>query len=70
MERKLTHGGYREGAGRPSICPEKKRVQMSISVAPSTKKWLQQQARKQGLASGKLIELYIESFIKQSENIL
>lgn len=25
MERKLTHGGYREGAGRPSICPEKKR---------------------------------------------
>ena len=40
MERKLTHGGAREGAGRPSICPKDKRVQMSISVAPATKKWL------------------------------
>ena len=64
MERKLTHGGAREGAGRPSICPKDKRVQMSISVAPATKKWLQQQSKEQRLAPGKLIELYIENFIR------
>lgn len=52
-------GGKREGSGRPAINPEDKRVQMSLSVSPATKKNASF-LRSEGVPVTMLIERYIE----------
>lgn len=58
-------GGRRPGAGRPT--KENKRVQMSCLLAPKTKEWLLQQSAEQGVSTGKIIDVCVESFIELAE---
>ena len=51
-------GGRRAGAGRPAIDQSQKRVQMSVSVAPTTKTRVAAM-RKDGVQ----VNAYIEDFI-------
>lgn len=60
-------GGRREGAGRPVMVAEKKRVQLSLSVAPETKEWLRNQSEELGVTMGRIVELCIESFLDECE---
>ena len=55
-------GGRRAGAGRPVVAEHEKRVQLSISVSPKTKEWMQTQARYQGVTMGTILEVLIDSF--------
>jgi hypothetical protein len=55
-------GGRREGAGRPAMMEHQKRVQLSISVSPKTKEWMQTQSRYQGVTMGTILEVLIDSF--------
>lgn len=59
-------GGKRPGAGRPAI-GDNKRVQMSCLLAPKTKEWLLQQSAEQGVSTGKIIDVCVESFIELAE---
>ena len=63
--KKETRGGRRPGAGRPPVCPKDKRVQLTITVAPLTRDYLQKQAKVKGLPVGRLVEQYVEEGIKQ-----
>lgn len=55
-------GGRREGAGRPAMMEHEKRVQLSLSVSPKTKGWMQDQSREQGVTMGTILEVLIDSF--------
>jgi hypothetical protein len=55
-------GGKRPNAGRPQINPDEKRVQLSLSVSPKTKEWMQDQSREQGVTMGTILEVLIDSF--------
>lgn len=57
-------GGKREGSGRPTINPEDKRVQMSLSVSPVTKKNASA-LRAEGVPVTMLIERYIEQLMAE-----
>jgi predicted DNA-binding protein len=63
----MSRGGRREGAGRPVMVAEKKRVQLSLSVAPETKEWLRNQSEELGVTMGRIVELCIESFLDECE---
>lgn len=51
-------GGKREGAGRPAIDQKEKRVQVSISVSPNTKRKISAM-RKDGIQ----VNAYIEQLV-------
>lgn len=55
-------GGKRAGAGRPVVAEHEKRVQLSLSVSPKTKEWMQNQSREQGVTMGTILEVLIDSF--------
>lgn len=55
-------GGKRAGAGRPVVAEHEKRVQLSLSVSPKTKEWMQTQSREQGVTMGTILEVLIDSF--------
>ena len=55
-------GGRRAGAGRPVVAEHEKRVQLSLSVSPETKQWMQTQSRDQGVSMGTILEVLIDSF--------
>ena len=55
-------GGRRAGAGRPVVAEHEKRMQLSLSVSPKTKMWMQDQAREQGVTMGIILEVLIDSF--------
>jgi hypothetical protein len=55
-------GGRRAGAGRPVVAEHEKRVQLSLSVSPKTKEWMQTQSREQGVTMGTILEVLIDSF--------
>ena len=55
-------GGKRVGAGRPVIAEHEKRVQLSLSVSPKTKEWMQTLSREQGVTMGTILEVLIDSF--------
>ena len=55
-------GGRREGAGRPVVAEHMKRVQLSLSVSPKAKEWMQTQSREQGVPMGIILETLIDSF--------
>ena len=58
----MARGGRRAGAGRPVVAEHEKRVQLSLSVSPKTKEWMQTQSREQGVAMGTILEVLIDSF--------
>ena len=58
----MSRGGRRAGAGRPVVAEHEKRVQLSISVSPKTKEWMQTQSREQGVTMGTILEVLIDSF--------
>lgn len=53
-------GGKRPNAGRPAIAEHMKRVQLSLSVSPETKEWMQTQSREQGVTMGTILEVLIQ----------
>ena len=55
-------GGRRAGAGRPVVAEHEKRVQLSLSVSPKAKEWMQTQSREQGVSMGIILETLIGSF--------
>ena len=55
-------GGKRTGAGRPAIDQSRKRVQLSLSVSPEAKKWMQTQSQEQGVTMGRVLEVLIDTF--------
>lgn len=55
-------GGRRAGAGRPVVAEHEKRVQLSLSVSPETKQWMQTQSMDQGVTMGTILEVLIDSF--------
>jgi hypothetical protein len=55
-------GGRRAGAGRPVVAEHEKRVQLSLSVSPKTKEWMQSKSREQGVTMGTILEVLIDSF--------
>ena len=58
----MSRGGRRAGAGRPVVAEHEKRVQLSISVSPKTKEWMQTLSREQGVSMGTILEVLIDSF--------
>lgn len=58
----MARGGKRFGAGRPSIAEHEKRVQLSLSVSPTTKEWMQTHSREQGVTMGTILEVLIDTF--------
>ena len=55
-------GGKRAGAGRPVVAEHEKRVQLSLSVSPKAKVWMQTQSKYQGVTMGTILEVLIDSF--------
>lgn len=55
-------GGKRPGAGRPAVAEHMKRVQLSLSVSPEAKEWMQTQSREQGVTMGTILEVLIDHF--------
>jgi hypothetical protein len=53
---KPTHGGKRPGAGRKEKSPESRKVTLSISVLPETKRKIAARAKSEGVAISSLIE--------------
>ena len=66
----MASGGRRAGAGRPAVAEHEKRVQLSLSVSPKTKKWMQTQSRDQGVTMGTILEVLIDSFEEVSQEDL
>lgn len=62
-------GGKRAGSGRPAVAEHEKRVQLSLSVSPKTKLWMQDQAREQGVTMGTILEVLIDSFEKDCKDL-
>lgn len=60
----MAHGGTRPGAGRKAMTPDKVRVQLGARVLPGAKAWLEQQAEKQGVSVGRIIENIVFSQIE------
>ena len=58
MEKKNTHGGYREGSGRKAAI-EGGTIIVTWRVSPLSKKWLNEKAKEQGTTIGAIIEQLI-----------
>lgn len=58
MEKKNTHGGYREGSGRKAAI-EGGTITVTWRVSPFSKKWLNEKAKEQGTTIGAIIEQLI-----------
>lgn len=54
-------GGARPGSGRPTTLQEKKRVQISISVSPETKRMIRD-LRKRNVKVGQVVDELIRQF--------
>lgn len=61
MEKIETRGGARPGSGRPSVSLEQKRVQISISVSPETKKMVDAM-RERGVKVGQVVDDLIRQY--------
>lgn len=58
-----THGGIRTGAGRKTLEPGERRVQIAAKVAPETIKALES-ARRDGESLGKLLDRLIAAGVR------
>ena len=57
-------GGRREGAGRPAVRQEGKRVQLSISVSSETREWLREAAEQMGERMGEVVDSLVQHYRK------
>lgn len=62
----MTHGGARAGAGRKRSPRDTKTVSWRLSSY--AREWITRQAEEQGVTSGEIIDILIQSFEKQAEN--
>lgn len=53
----MPSGGRREGSGRKPAAPESKRVQIVVTVDPSTKDKLAKAAKERGVKVGRLLDM-------------
>lgn len=63
MDKIETRGGARPGSGRKPAAQEKKRIQISISVSPETKRMIDELRRRKvkvGQVEDELIRQYFE----------
>ena len=58
----MARGGKRQGAGRPAVADHEKKVQLSLSVSPKAKEWMQTHSREQGVTMGTILEVLIDTF--------
>lgn len=59
----MSSGGSRPGSGRPIADPDKKRVQLTISISPKTRDMIEELRRRKikvGLVIDELIQKYFE----------
>lgn len=59
----MARGGAKPGSGRPIVTPDKKRVQVSISVSPETKKMIQEM-RSNGIKVGQVVDEMIRQYFE------
>lgn len=60
MENKETRGGFRVGAGKPSL-GDNGRVTITFRVSPKTKKMVEVLKKKGGLRLGRIIDEHIST---------
>lgn len=60
----MSRGGRREGAGRPAVRQEGKRVQLSISVSVETREWLREAAEQMGERMGEVVDSLVQHYRK------
>ena len=61
MEKIETRGGSRPGCGRKPAVQEKKRIQISISVSPETKRMIDEM-RKRKVKAGQVVDELIRQY--------
>lgn len=55
-------GGKREGAGRKTLIPGDRRVQLSMTISPRANEWMRQMAAEQGVPMGVILEVLIDIY--------
>ena len=66
MEKIETRGGARPGSGRKPSSLEKKRVQVSISVSPQTKRMIDE-LRERKVKVGQVVDELIRQYFEDEE---
>ena len=66
MEKIETRGGSRPGCGRKPAVQEKKRIQLSISVSPETKRMIDEM-RKRKVKIGQVVDEVIHKYFEDEE---
>ena len=61
MDKIETRGGSRPGSGRKPAVQEKKRIQISISVSPETKRMIDEM-RKRKVKAGQVVDELIRQY--------
>ena len=66
MDKIETRGGARPGSGRKPAVHEKKRIQISISVSPETKRMIDE-IRKRKVKVGQVVDELIRQYFEDEE---
>ena len=66
MDKIETRGGTRPGCGRKPAIQEKKRIQISISVSPETKRMIDEM-RKRKVKVGQVVDELIRQYFEDEE---
>lgn len=61
----MTSGGRREGAGRPTLDKKKKRVLVTLSVAPETQAMLNQ-LRERNIKVGQVVDDLVRQYFEMN----
>lgn len=65
----MTSGGARPGAGRKPIPPEKRRVQISLTVDPLTREKWRDVRRYFGPKANQLVEEFIDKLFRRVQQL-
>ena len=66
MRKTENRGGSRPGSGRKPAVQEKKRIQISISISPETKRMIDEM-RKRKVKVGQVVEELIRQYFEDEE---
>lgn len=66
MDKIETRGGARPGSGRKPAVQDKKRIQISITVSPETKRMIDEM-RKKKLKVGQVVDELIRQYFEDEE---
>ena len=66
MKKTENRGGVRHGSGRKPAVQEKKRIQISISVSPETKRMIDEM-RKRKVKVGQVVDELIRQYFEDEE---